>query len=105
MAYYQDFIKPNKAFRAPTEQEKAGFSPIDKLKSVDPNTSGEDLQSFWSTQQGWSRGKEANCAIGSGRFIRSCWGRIRGRAVPPSRFMGGGVIKLLEDGASGNLSP
>ena len=47
VAYYQDFIKPNKTFRAPTEQEAAAFaSLIEKLQAAEAGTSGEDLQSL-----------------------------------------------------------
>ena len=47
VAYYQDFVKPNKAFRAPTEQEAAAFAAlITKLHDAAPGTSGEDLQTL-----------------------------------------------------------
>ena len=47
VAYYQDFIKPNKAFRAPTAQEATAFTAlIEKLQSAEPDLDGEALQSL-----------------------------------------------------------
>lgn len=47
VAYYQDFIKPTKMFRAPTAQEQGAFDDlIARLQAAAPETSGEDLQTL-----------------------------------------------------------
>ena len=47
LAYYQDFVRPNKAFRLPSAQESQAFTAlIEKLSHAEPNPSGEDLQSL-----------------------------------------------------------
>ena len=43
--YYNDFVKPNKKFRAPDEQERAALEELKtKLAAMPAETSGEDIQ-------------------------------------------------------------
>ncbi|EAR49875.1 lysyl-tRNA synthetase [Oceanicola granulosus HTCC2516] len=45
--YYQDFVKPTKEFRAPTEQERAALADLrDRLAGWDGGTDAEELQSM-----------------------------------------------------------
>lgn len=47
VAYYQDFIKPNKTFRAPSDGERVALRALaEKLSAAAPGTSGEDLQTL-----------------------------------------------------------
>jgi len=44
--YYQDFVKPEKTYRAPTEQEKEALEDLAQvLAGTPPQTSGADIQS------------------------------------------------------------
>lgn len=43
--YYQDFVKPTKQYRAPTDGERAALKDLrDKLATLAADTSGEDVQ-------------------------------------------------------------
>lgn len=43
--YFEDFVKPKKTFRAPNDKERAAMESLfEKLGTVDPEISGEDLQ-------------------------------------------------------------
>jgi lysyl-tRNA synthetase class 1 len=45
IVYYQDFVKPAKQYRAPTEQERAALADLEQaLAAVAPGTSAEDIQ-------------------------------------------------------------
>lgn len=45
VAYYRDFIKPEKSYRTPTEQERAGLEQLaDYLRSIPNDTSADDIQ-------------------------------------------------------------
>ena len=47
VAYYQDFVKPKKAFRDPTAVERAALEDLaDVLRGVAPGTSAEDIQTL-----------------------------------------------------------
>ncbi|MFN3233248.1 MAG: lysine--tRNA ligase [Alphaproteobacteria bacterium] len=44
-AYYADFVKPNKVFRAPDDKERAALEDLNAhLAQIDPATKGEDIQ-------------------------------------------------------------
>lgn len=44
--YYQDFVKPNKKYRAPTDAERAALSDLQvKLETLDPDTEAQAIQS------------------------------------------------------------
>ncbi len=46
IAYFNDFVKPTKKFRAPTDQERAAMQSLyEKLAEVPEGTSGQDIQS------------------------------------------------------------
>lgn len=54
--YFEDFVKPHKKFRLPTDKEHAAMSALlEKLEQVDPKISGDDLQT-----EIFSIGKEHN---------------------------------------------
>ena len=43
--YYQDFVKPEKKYRRPNDQEQAAFADLAKaLEDIAPDTSAGDLQ-------------------------------------------------------------
>ena len=43
--YYNDFVKPNKKFRAPTDQERAALEELKtKLSAMASDTTGQDIQ-------------------------------------------------------------
>jgi lysyl-tRNA synthetase class 1 len=43
--YYEDFVRPNKAFRAPTEQERAALTDfLGRLKSLPKDADAEAIQ-------------------------------------------------------------
>jgi len=43
--YFNDFVKPNKVFRAPSEQERSAMQDLDsRLSTMDSATSAEDIQ-------------------------------------------------------------
>ncbi len=45
LAYYRDFVKPAKKYRAPTEQERAALADLEQaLGAIAPGASPEDLQ-------------------------------------------------------------
>ena len=45
VSYYEDFVRPEKKFRPPTDEERAALAALDgALASVNPNASAEDLQ-------------------------------------------------------------
>jgi lysyl-tRNA synthetase class 1 len=45
LAYYRDFVKPAKQYRAPTDQERAALADLEKaLAAIAPGTSAEDIQ-------------------------------------------------------------
>jgi len=45
ISYFNDFVKPNKVFRAPTEQERAAIADLDKrLSELDPASDAETIQ-------------------------------------------------------------
>ena len=46
LAYYEDFVKPSKSYRAPSETERAAMEDLlERLKALDPQTSdGEVIQ-------------------------------------------------------------
>lgn len=47
IAYFQDFVKPNKTYRAPTTIESKALSELsDRLKDCAPDMSAEELQSL-----------------------------------------------------------
>ena len=49
VAYYEDFVKPNKAYRAPTDQERAALTDlVGRFQSVAPEekADGEALQTL-----------------------------------------------------------
>jgi lysyl-tRNA synthetase class 1 len=47
LAYYRDFVKPAKTYRAATEKERAAFEDLSaKLAGADPKATGEDLQNL-----------------------------------------------------------
>ncbi|MCG8519530.1 MAG: hypothetical protein MI794_16190, partial [Pseudomonadales bacterium] len=54
--YYEDFVKPNKKFRAPTDAERAALQDLKaKLETLAAETSGEDVQT-----EVYTVGKEHN---------------------------------------------
>ncbi len=45
LAYFRDFVKPLKKYRAPTEQERAALAELEQvLGKIDPGSSAEDIQ-------------------------------------------------------------
>ena len=45
VAYYDDFVKPDKKFRMPVPEERAALAALDKaLADIDPSASAEELQ-------------------------------------------------------------
>jgi lysyl-tRNA synthetase class 1 len=47
LAYYRDFVKPAKTYRAATDKERKAFEDLAaKLAGADPKASGEDLQNI-----------------------------------------------------------
>jgi len=45
LAYYQDFVKTAKRYRAPTEQERAALADLEKaLAKIPPGTAAKDIQ-------------------------------------------------------------
>ena len=47
VSYYEDFVRPEKKFRPPTDEERAALAALDgALASVNPNASAEDLQTI-----------------------------------------------------------
>lgn len=45
IAYYEDFVAPNKVFRLPDEQEKAAMADLrDRLAAMPPHSSGDEIQ-------------------------------------------------------------
>jgi lysyl-tRNA synthetase class 1 len=45
LAYYRDFVKPAKQYRAPTDQERAALADLEKaLGAIPPGASPEDIQ-------------------------------------------------------------
>ncbi|MCB9993059.1 MAG: lysine--tRNA ligase [Hyphomicrobiaceae bacterium] len=47
IAYFHDFIRPNKAFRAPDEKERAALSDLDRqLQDLDGSTDAEAIQNL-----------------------------------------------------------
>jgi lysyl-tRNA synthetase class 1 len=45
IAYYRDFVKPAKAYRAPTDQERAAMTDLlDRLRGIEPGADGEAIQ-------------------------------------------------------------
>ena len=45
--YYEDFVKPNKVYRAPTDQERAALEDLAKrLRDFDDEPTGENLQTL-----------------------------------------------------------
>jgi lysyl-tRNA synthetase class 1 len=45
IAYYEDFVKPTKQYRAPDERERAAMDELAQtLDDLDPTTPGEDIQ-------------------------------------------------------------
>lgn len=47
LAYYRDFVKPGKSYRAPSEQERAAMSDLaGRLSEVDEGASAEDIQNL-----------------------------------------------------------
>ena len=50
LAYYEDFVKPAKVYRAPTDQERAALTElVSLLRSYDGPVTGEDLQTLTFT--------------------------------------------------------
>ena len=50
LAYYEDFVKPAKEYRAPTDQERAALEElVSLLRAYDGPVTGEDLQTLTFT--------------------------------------------------------
>jgi len=50
LAYYEDFVKPAKEYRAPTDQERAALEELaTSLRAYDGPVTGEDLQTLTFT--------------------------------------------------------
>ena len=50
LAYYEDFVKPAKEYRAPTDQERAALEELAaSLRAYDGPVTGEDLQTLTFT--------------------------------------------------------
>ena len=106
VAYYQDFVKPHKAFRAPNDQEKTAFlALIEKLQSAAPNTNGEDLQSLvYAT--GMEQGYEGRLRDWFQALYQVLLGQDQGPRFGSFIALYGieASIKLLSDGAEGRLT-
>ena len=106
VAYYQDFIKPNKAFRAPTEQEQTAFASLTKkLKAADVGTSGEDLQTLvYAT--GMENGYEGKLRDWFQALYQVLLGQDQGPRFGSFIALYGleASITLLEEGAGGKLA-
>ena len=106
VAYYQDFIKPNKVFRAPSKQEQAAFTTlIAKLKAAPPDTSGEELQSLvYAT--GMESGYEGKLRDWFQALYRVLLGQDQGPRFGSfiALYSVAASIKLLEEGRDGKLA-
>ncbi len=81
--YFHDFVKPNKSYRAPTDQERAALSELnEKFAGLPDGASGEDIQTSFTRSA--RRTSLRIYATGSVRSMRCCWGKARGRALATS---------------------
>ena len=83
--YYEDFVKPTKAFRAPTEQERAAMTALAaKLKALPPGSDAEAIQNE-VFEVGKDAGFEPLRAAGSPALYEvCCWPRARVPGSAPS---------------------
>ncbi len=102
--YYQDFVKPTKHYRAPTDQERAAMEDmVTRLKAWDGGLDAEELQSMV-----FSVGKDHEFE-NLRDWFKALYEVLLGASQGP-RF-GGFIalygieesIKLIEDGLAGNL--
>jgi lysyl-tRNA synthetase class 1 len=102
--YYQDFVKPEKTYRAPNDQERAAMEDmVTRLKAWDGGLDAEELQSMV-----FAVGKDHDFE-NLRDWFKALYEVLLGASQGP-RFGGFialyGVeesIKLIEDGLAGNL--
>ena len=102
--YYRDFVKPKKAFRAPTDQERAALTDLaGRFRGLDAGASGEDIQNAV-----YATGKDHDFE-NLRDWFKALYEVLFGQSQGP-RF-GGFValygldegVQLIEDGLAGKL--
>ena len=77
IGYYEDFVKPQKKYRAPDDKERAALSDLaDALEALGDERDGATVQNV-VYEIGKKHGS-SRCAPGSGRFTRFCSARTQG---------------------------
>ena len=106
LAYYRDFVRPRKAFRAPTAQESQAFAAlVAKLEAAAPHLSGEALQSLvYAT--GMEQGYEGNLRAWFQALYQVLLGQDQGPRFGSFIALYGveNSIALLNAGLSGQLA-
>jgi lysyl-tRNA synthetase class 1 len=87
--YYEDFVRPTKAFRAPDSRERGAMEDLaDRLKDLGKDCTDAEL----IQNEVYAAGKMRDlspCAAGLLLCMRSCSARARGRGLGPLlRFLG-----------------
>ena len=93
IAYYRDFVKPSKQYRAPDEKERAALNDLaDRFAAMPADATAEAMQN-----EVYAVGKDHDSSryvTGSGRCMKFYLAKVRGRASARSRrFMAG--MRLL----------
>ena len=84
LRYYEDFVKPTKKYRAPTDKERAALADLaDVLEKFGDERDAEKVQN--EVYEIGKRTSSSRCATGSRRSTKCCSARPRARASAPSR--------------------
>ena len=105
MAYYEDFVKPNKQYRLPTQAEAQSLTKLrDMLSSMDANTAADDVQTAVFTV-----GKEAEYE-NLRDWFKALYEILLGQEQGPrmgsffSLYGLSGSVALIDDAIAGKLA-